>query len=117
MTAEHLDGDDVRHGLRLSERARNGHLDDFLAHRGVMANISTTDQTDTNIHSIAPLLSLDDVAAISGIPKATLYTWRTTHPGRGPVAIHIGRSLRFEHAEVLRWLNALPRDETAAEVG
>ena len=92
----------------------NEHLTPTFPHRESMTDTSKTPQTDANIHSIAPLLTLDEVAAITGIPKATLYTWRSTHPGRGPVAIHIGRTLRFEHGEVLRWLQELPRDMTAS---
>jgi len=37
-----------------------------------------------------------------GIPVGTLYQWR--HRGQGPRAFKVGRWLRYDPAEVRRWL-------------
>lgn len=50
------------------------------------------------------LLSPDDVATILGVPKATLYRWRT---GRvGPPAARIGRHLRYPQDALRDWIDA-----------
>jgi len=50
------------------------------------------------------LLSLDDVAALLQVPKATIYNWRS----RGdscPRAIKVGRHLRFRESDVRAWMD------------
>ncbi len=49
-----------------------------------------------------PLLTPDDVAALCGVPKATLYVWRSKN--RGPRAIRIGKHLRYRQADFDAWL-------------
>jgi excisionase family DNA binding protein len=51
---------------------------------------------------IAPLWTIEDVAAFLRIPVPTLYQWR--HKRVGPRAIKIGRHLRYDPAEVRAWL-------------
>ena len=58
--------------------------------------------------AIAPvLLTIDEVSARIGISKATLYTWRSGYPHRGPRAIKIGTGmLRYRVTDVELWLHA-----------
>jgi excisionase family DNA binding protein len=48
------------------------------------------------------LWSIGDVSRFLGIPVNTLYQWR--HQGAGPRAYRVGRHLRYDPAEVRRWL-------------
>lgn len=44
------------------------------------------------------LMTVDEVAALLGVPKATLYGWR--HANIGPVGIRVGRHLRYHPQDV-----------------
>lgn len=48
------------------------------------------------------LLTVDDLARLLRVPKATIYRWRST--GDGPSGYTIGRYVRFRRAEVETWL-------------
>ncbi|MGH2719700.1 MAG: helix-turn-helix transcriptional regulator [Actinomycetota bacterium] len=48
------------------------------------------------------LLSVDELAELLGVPVNTVYRWR--YRGEGPQAIPVGRYLRFDPADVSRWL-------------
>lgn len=48
------------------------------------------------------LWTAEDTAAFLGVPVATLYQWR--YHGKGPRAYRVGRWLRYDPAEVRRWL-------------
>lgn len=54
-------------------------------------------------HSGDELMSMKEVAALVRVPEATLRYWR--HLGTGPRGFRIGRSVRYWHADVLRWLD------------
>jgi DNA-binding transcriptional MerR regulator len=47
-------------------------------------------------------LVIGDVSRFLGIPVNTLYQWR--HHGIGPRAYRVGRHLRYDPAELRRWL-------------
>jgi hypothetical protein len=49
-----------------------------------------------------PLLTCADLAALLSVPVATVRQWRYT--GSGPKAFKVGRHLRYDPAEVTRWL-------------
>lgn len=49
------------------------------------------------------LLTVAEVAAMLGVPKATLYGWR--HRGLGPVGVRVGRWLRFRREDVLAYID------------
>jgi hypothetical protein len=49
------------------------------------------------------LWSIGDVSWFLGIPVNTLYQWR--HHGIGPRAYRVGRHLRYDPAELRRWLS------------
>lgn len=48
------------------------------------------------------LLTIEDVARISGLSVRTLYNRRAR--GTGPRGLNLGRSLRFSRADVDAWL-------------
>jgi predicted DNA-binding transcriptional regulator AlpA len=48
------------------------------------------------------LWTIQDVSAFLQVPVGTLYQWR--HKGYGPPAWRLGRSHRYDAAEVRRWL-------------
>lgn len=48
------------------------------------------------------LLTIDDLAAYLGVPKNTLYQWRTK--GYGPVGKRIGKYVRYRPEDVDAWL-------------
>jgi predicted DNA-binding transcriptional regulator AlpA len=53
------------------------------------------------------LLSIDEVAEMLDVPKATLYSWRQT--GRGPVSILLpNRRIKYKVKDVEEWLASLP---------
>jgi excisionase family DNA binding protein len=56
------------------------------------------------------LLTVDDLARLLRVPRATIYPWRST--GDGPSGYTIGRYVRFRRAVVETWL-----EERADEPG
>jgi predicted DNA-binding transcriptional regulator AlpA len=59
-------------------------------------------QTTTRTNNDDRLWSIGDVSRFLGIPVNTLYQWR--HHGVGPRAYRVGRHLRYDPAEIRRWL-------------
>jgi DNA-binding transcriptional MerR regulator len=51
----------------------------------------------------ARLWRIGDVAEFLDVSVATLYFWRSV--GMGPTAYRVGKHLRFDPAEVVRWLD------------
>ena len=59
-----------------------------------------------------PVLSPEEVSAmLGGVPLATLKRWRTERTG--PVALHIGRHVRYRRSAVEDWLQARDREAAA----
>ena len=52
------------------------------------------------------LLAPVDVAALLGVPVATVYKWRSK--GQGPPGHKVGRHVRYVHSEVMHWLRDQP---------
>jgi len=50
----------------------------------------------------AQLLTVDELAQVLRVPKATVYRWRST--GDGPRGYSIGRHVRFRWPDVEAWL-------------
>jgi excisionase family DNA binding protein len=50
----------------------------------------------------AELLTVDELARVLRVPKATIYRWRST--GDGPRGYSIGRYVRFRWADIEAWL-------------
>lgn len=84
----------------------------------IQPNLPADDTWDVTPHGAAsamandPVLSPEEVSAIlGGIPLATLKRWRTERTG--PVALHIGRHVRYRRSAVEAWLAARDRDAAA----
>ncbi|MDQ2849875.1 MAG: helix-turn-helix domain-containing protein [Actinomycetota bacterium] len=59
-----------------------------------------------------PILSPDEVSSmLGGVPLGTLKRWRTERTG--PVALHIGRHVRYRRSAVENWLHEKDREATA----
>jgi excisionase family DNA binding protein len=56
----------------------------------------------------ARYLDPDEVAAHLGIPKATLYAWRSK--SEGPPAVRVGKHLRYPRAAFDAWCDQLEAD-------
>jgi len=54
------------------------------------------------------LWSIDDVANYLGVPKQTIYGWRTT--GYGPQGFRVGKHLRWRCSTVIAWTLRLEQD-------
>ena len=54
------------------------------------------------------LWGVDDLANYLGVPKQTIYAWRTT--GYGPQGFRVGKHLRWRSATVIAWTLRLERD-------
>jgi excisionase family DNA binding protein len=48
------------------------------------------------------LLTIDDLADYLGVPKGTVYRWRTT--GYGPAGIRVGKYVRYRADDVDAWI-------------
>jgi predicted DNA-binding transcriptional regulator AlpA len=58
---------------------------------------------------VGELWSIDQVADYLGVPKQTIYGWRTT--GYGPRGFRVGKHLRWRTATVLAWTVDCERDQ------
>jgi excisionase family DNA binding protein len=56
------------------------------------------------VSGLEPMLSIDELAEYLDKPVRTIYDWRLS--GRGPRAVHVGRSLRYRVCDVQAWLDA-----------
>ena len=48
------------------------------------------------------LLSVEELAGLLQVPVSTIYHWRLR--GEGPTPMRVGRYLRFDTADVARWI-------------
>jgi predicted DNA-binding transcriptional regulator AlpA len=62
-----------------------------------------TDATRDNTLKIAPLWSVEDVAAYLRVPVQTAYSWRAK--GTGPRARKVGKYLRYRPEDVIAWFD------------
>ena len=58
---------------------------------------------------VGELWTIDQVATYLGVPKQTIYGWRTI--GYGPHGFRVGKHLRWRAATVLAWTADLERDQ------
>jgi excisionase family DNA binding protein len=61
-----------------------------------------------NAH-VGKLWTIDQVAEYLGVPKQTIYCWRTT--GYGPHGFRVGKHLRWRAATVQAWTADLERNQ------
>jgi len=52
------------------------------------------------------LWGIDELADHLGVPKQTIYQWRTK--GYGPPGRRVGKYVRFVPEDVLEWVKTLP---------
>lgn len=64
---------------------------------------STRSASDRDERLYDPLLTIDQVADWLGIPKGTLYQWRSKH--RGPRSIKVGNIVRYRRSAVEEYLD------------
>ncbi len=50
---------------------------------------------------VGRLWTVDDVSVFLGVPKATIYGWRTA--GKGPRGFRVGKHLRWHPRTVFEW--------------
>lgn len=62
---------------------------------------ATSDTPPTAPPEVAQLWTVDDVSAFLGVPKSTVYGWRTA--GRGPKGFRVGKHLRWHPRTVFEW--------------
>lgn len=78
--------------------------------RPSVPHVDATTQTQLNAND--PLLSAEEVSALlGGIPTGTLKRWRSQR--RGPVALHIGRHVRYRRSTVEAWLREKDQEAVA----
>ncbi len=58
---------------------------------------------------VGELWIIDQVAGYLGVPKQTIYCWRTT--GYGPHGFRVGKHMRWRATTVLAWTADLERDQ------
>jgi excisionase family DNA binding protein len=63
---------------------------------------AATDTPEPPAHSSRQLVTIDELSEWLQVPKQTVYKWRSC--GSGPRALRIGKHVRFEIADVERWL-------------
>lgn len=54
------------------------------------------------------LWGVKEVAEYLGVPKQTLYQWRTK--GYGPSGRRVGKHVRYVPADVIAWFESLPSE-------
>ncbi len=50
------------------------------------------------------LLTTEQVAEVLGVPRATLWQWRSH--GKGPKGLRVGRHVRYRATDIDRWIAA-----------
>ena len=61
------------------------------------------------------LLSVQEVAELLQVPVTTIYHWR--HRGEGPRPMRLGKHLRFDPADVARWIEVQKASVCFLEMG
>jgi excisionase family DNA binding protein len=62
-----------------------------------------TPKPDAGTGTVRRLLSPEELALYLGVPRATVYRWRSRR--EGPCGIRVGRHVRYRLEEVERWLD------------
>jgi excisionase family DNA binding protein len=75
---------------------------------------SLPDRRDA-IRGLVPLIGVEELSALLGVPVATIYDWRTR--GLGPVAHRFGKHLRFAICDVEAWIATRREDRSGAVAG
>jgi excisionase family DNA binding protein len=83
-----------------TERAEQTHSAELSARTGALGR-SASPSTDGPAYD--PLLTVDQVSDWLGVPKGTLYQWRSR--SRGPRAIKVGNGIRYRRSEIENYLD------------
>ena len=67
----------------------------------------TTSQRNRERAEASDLWTIDEVASYLGVPKQTVYCWRTS--GYGPAGFRVGKHLRWRASTVISWTVELER--------
>lgn len=67
----------------------------------------TTSQRNHATAEASDLWTIDEVASYLGVPKQTVYCWRTS--GYGPAGFRVGKHLRWRASTVISWTIELER--------
>ena len=59
------------------------------------------------LNDVGDLWTIDEVASYLGVPKQTIYCWRTT--GYWPHGFRVGKHLRWRAATVIAWTVEMER--------
>src|SRR5712692_4470458 len=99
----------ARHGWRPRRRRERG-IDGGSAVRSwaVLRDDRTSEGGETSVKmhgaTVVPqLLSVQELSELLQVPVGTIYQWRFRR--EGPPSIRVGRFLRFDPADVRRWLD------------
>lgn len=66
------------------------------------ATLPSSDGELGHERAVAQFLTVDELAQVLRVPKATVYRWRST--GDGPKGYAVGRYVRFRWTDVEAWL-------------
>lgn len=69
-----------------------------------MDGLELTPQPHRHVDALPDLLTRDELAAFTGISKATFARWAMT--GEGPRLTKLGRAARYRKGAVMEWLQA-----------
>lgn len=83
-----------------TEQTEQGHSTELSAQTGTHGREASP---ATDSHAYDPLLTVDQVSDWLGVPKGTLYQWRSRR--RGPRAIKVGNGIRYRRSEIESYLD------------
>lgn len=102
------DTEEARRLLAESERVRTHEERVALLLKAQVHALLATSGGTSRTHGaelVDPLWTISDVQRETGIPVATLRSWRANGL-QGPPAIKLGSRLRYRRSEVLAWIEA-----------
>lgn len=82
-----------------AERAEPAHSAEVSAARTLLGRQAAT---PTSGRLYDPLLTVEQVSDWLGVPKGTLYQWRSRR--QGPRAIKVGNGIRYQRSEIENYL-------------
>lgn len=87
----------------LVSRGRGGQvLADLVAQANICAD--SVEPDDPAVDATEPLMSVDQLAAMCGVSRYSVYQWNQA--GTGPARIRVGRVVRYRPADVRAWLDS-----------
>ena len=77
------------------------------AHKRARTPARTSSDHTRATAEASDLWTIDEVASYLGVPKQTVYCWRTS--GYGPAGFRVGKHLRWRASTVISWTIELER--------